>query len=52
MNIWNIIYNIALVGCAVCLVVAIVFLVASDIQARKFRREIEAELKNKENSDG
>lgn len=45
MNIWNIIETICTIGCIVCLVVAIVFLVASDIQARKFRRKIEDELK-------
>ncbi len=48
---WNVIYNICLIGCIVCLVVAVMVLVASEIQVRKFRREIEAELKKREEAD-
>ena len=52
MNFWNIIYNIALIGCVVCLVVALVLAVDAEIKARKLRRDIETTLKNKEDSDG
>ena len=51
MNIWNIIENICLIGSVVCLAVAIALGVSAEIEARKLRREIMAELKKRKESD-
>lgn len=50
MTIFNIIEIICTIAAVVCMVVAVVLLVVSEIKARKFRREIEAELKRLEDT--